>query len=208
MGKLPDSPMKKAHSTQLQLHYAAARISNIDEALHLSNRVWVRNTGKKNCRNCYAGERKRASNYLIFRRWKPQSLSWTGFPHASTNSPCFFGAKFNLLIMPITSAHTYVFLYQRELLSELKRLLPLLLVFMLLRTFIFLIFKHLFLEGCSAESRDDTKLGGPTDCLKGSKVGQGEGGVAIWWPVTGYEEMKIYLNKTWFEEHFCKLTIK
>lgn len=33
---------------------------------------------------------------------------------AQTHSSCFFGAKFNLLIMPITSAHTYVFLYQRH----------------------------------------------------------------------------------------------
>lgn len=30
--------------------------------------------------------------------------------------------------------------------------------------------------------------------------------ISLWWPVTGYEEMKIYLNKTWFEEHFCKLS--
>lgn len=37
-----------------------------------------------------------------------------GLSHSSTNSSCFFGAKFNLLIMPITSAHTYVFLYQRH----------------------------------------------------------------------------------------------
>lgn len=30
----------------------------------------------------------------------------------------------------------------------------------------------------------------------------------LWWSVTGYEEMKIYLNKPWLEEHFCKVTIK
>lgn len=32
--------------------------------------------------------------------------------------------------------------------------------------------------------------------------------ISLWRPVTGYKEIKIYLNKTWFEEHFCKLTIK